>query len=40
MVYVILKDGKLFMLIKRYGKVRRFLKQGFVKVVRRELFII
>jgi len=40
MVYVISKDGKTLMPTKRHGKVRRLLKQGLAKVVRREPFTI
>ena len=40
MVYVISKDGKPLMPTKRHGKVRRLLKQGLAKVVRREPFTI
>jgi len=39
-VYVISKDGKPLMPTKRHGKVRRLLKQGLAKVVRREPFTI
>ena len=40
MVYVISKEGKPLMPTKRYGKVRRLLKQGLAKVVRRKPFTI
>lgn len=40
MVYVISKDGKPLMPTKRHGKVRRLLKQGLAKVVRRDPFTI
>jgi 5-methylcytosine-specific restriction endonuclease McrA len=40
MVYVISKDGKPLMPTKRYGKVRRLLKQKLAKVVKREPFTI
>ncbi|ABV32591.1 RNA-guided endonuclease IscB [Pseudothermotoga lettingae] len=40
MVYVISKDDKPLMPAKRHGKVRRLLKQGLAKVVRREPFTI
>jgi len=40
MVYVISKDGKPLMPTKRHGKVKRLLKQGLAKVVRREPFTI
>ncbi|WP_249031052.1 RRXRR domain-containing protein [Thermosipho africanus] len=40
MVYVISKDGKTLMPTKRHGKVRRLLKQGLAKVVRRDPFTI
>ena len=40
MVYIISKDGKPLMPTKRHGKVRRLLKQGLAKVVRREPFTI
>jgi len=40
MVYVISKDGKTLMPTKRHGKVRRLLKQGLAKVVRRGPFTI
>lgn len=40
MVYVISKDGKPLIPTKRHGKVRRLLKQGLAKVVRREPFTI
>jgi hypothetical protein len=39
-VYVISKDGKPLMPTKRHGKVRRLLKQGLAKVVRRDPFTI
>ncbi|MCL5033326.1 MAG: RRXRR domain-containing protein [Thermotogae bacterium] len=35
MVYVISKSGKVLMPTKRYGKVRRMLKSGMAKVVKR-----
>jgi len=40
MVYVISKNGKPLMPTKRYGKVRRLLKQKLAKVVKREPFTI
>jgi len=40
MVYIISKNGKPLMPTKRHGKVRRLLKQGLAKVVRREPFTI
>jgi len=40
MVYVISKEGKPLMPTKRHGKVRKLLKQGLAKVVRREPFTI
>jgi hypothetical protein len=40
MVYVLSKDGKPLMPTRRYGKVRRLLKQKLAKVVRREPFTI
>jgi len=40
MVYVISKDGKPLMPTKRYGKVRRLLKQKLARVVKREPFTI
>ncbi|MFN3978714.1 MAG: RRXRR domain-containing protein [Sulfurihydrogenibium azorense] len=40
MVYVISKEGKPLMPTKRYGKVRRLLKQGLAKVIRRKPFTI
>ena len=40
MVYVISKAGKPLMPTKRHGKVRRLLKQGLAKVVRRDPFTI
>ncbi|MDP9750332.1 RNA-guided endonuclease IscB [Thermoanaerobacter pentosaceus] len=40
MVYVISKGGKPLMPTKRHGKVRRLLKQGLAKVVRRDPFTI
>ena len=40
MVYVISVDGKPLMPTKRYGKVRRLLKQHRAKVVKREPFTI
>ncbi len=40
MVYVISKDGKPLMPTKRHGKVRRLLKHGLAKVVRRDPFTI
>ncbi|WP_241685486.1 RNA-guided endonuclease IscB [Fervidobacterium changbaicum] len=40
MVFVISKDGKPLMPTKRHGKVRRLLKQGLAKVVKREPFTI
>nr|WP_143094095.1 RRXRR domain-containing protein [Caldicoprobacter faecalis] len=38
MIYVISKAGKPLMSTERYGKVRRFLKQGFAKVVKRGMW--
>lgn len=40
MVYVISKDGQPLMPTERYGKVRRLLKSGMAKVVRRTPFTI
>jgi len=40
MVFVISKDGKPLMPTKRYGKVRRLLKQKLARVVKREPFTI
>ena len=40
MVYVLNKDGKPLMPTERHGKVRRMLKEGKAKVVRREPFTI
>ena len=40
MVYAISQQGKPLMPTKRHGKVRRLLKQGLAKVVRREPFTI
>ncbi len=40
MFYVISKSGKPLMPTKRYGKVRRLLKEGKAKVVKREPFTI
>lgn len=40
MVYVISKEGKPLMPTKRHSKVRRLLKQGLAKVIRREPFTI
>jgi hypothetical protein len=40
MVYVISKSGKVLMPTKRYGKVRRMLKSGMAKVVKRTPFTI
>lgn len=40
MVYVIGKDGRPLMPIRRHGKVRRLLNSGRVKVVSRDPFII
>lgn len=40
MVYVISREGKPLMPTNRHGKVRRLLKQGLAKVVRREPFTI
>lgn len=39
-VYVISKEGKPLMPTSRHGKVRKLLKQGLAKVVRREPFTI
>jgi len=38
MIYVISKAGKPLMSTERYGKVRRFLKRGFAKVVKRGMW--
>jgi len=40
MVYVISKTGKPLMPTVRYGRVRRLLKQGLAKVVKREPFTV
>ncbi|MEJ5230350.1 MAG: RNA-guided endonuclease IscB, partial [Pseudothermotoga sp.] len=40
MVYVISKEGKPLMPTRRHGKVRRLLKQGLARVVKREPFTI
>ena len=40
MVYVLNRDGKPLMPTERHGKVRRMLKEGKAKVVRREPFTI
>ena len=40
MVYVLNKDGEPLMPTERHGKVRRMLKEGKAKVVRREPFTI
>ena len=40
MVYVLNKDGGPLMPTERHGKVRRMLKEGKAKVVRREPFTI
>ncbi len=40
MVYVISKSGKVLMPTKRHGKVRRMLKSGMAKVVKRTPFTI
>ena len=40
MVYVRNKDGKPLMPTERHGKVRRMLRDGQAKVIRREPFII
>ncbi|MBX0310901.1 MAG: HNH endonuclease [Sulfurihydrogenibium sp.] len=40
MVYVLSKNGKPLMPTKRYGKVRRLLKQKLARVVRRDPFTI
>lgn len=39
-VYVLSQDGKLLMPTKRFGKVRRMLRAGLAKVVKREPFTI
>ena len=40
LVYVLKQNGQPFMPTKRFGKVRRLLKEGKAKVVRREPFTI
>ena len=40
LVYVLKQNGQPFMLTSRFGKVRRLLKEGKAKVVRREPFTI
>ena len=40
LVYVLKQNGQPFMLTERFGKVRRLLKEGKAKVVRREPFTI
>lgn len=40
MVYAISQQGKPLVPTKRHGKVRRLLKQGLAKVVKREPFTI
>ena len=40
LVYVLKQNGQPFMPTERFGKVRRLLKEGKAKVVRREPFII
>ena len=40
LVYVLKQDGQPFMPTERFGKVRRLLKEGKAKVVRREPFTI
>ena len=40
LVYVLKQNGQPFMPTERFGKVRRLLKEGKAKVVRRELFTI
>ncbi len=40
MVYILSKSGKPLMPTKRYGKVRRLLKEGKVKVVQRKPFTV
>ncbi|MDN5277454.1 MAG: hypothetical protein PWR01_1419 [Clostridiales bacterium] len=40
MVYVISKAGEPLMPTQRYGKVKRLLKQGLAKVIKREPFTI
>ena len=40
LVYVLKQNGQHFMPTERFGKVRRLLKEGKAKVVRRELFTI
>ena len=40
LVYVLKQNGQLFMPTERFGKVRRLLKEGKAKVVRREPFTI
>ena len=40
MVYVVSKSGKTLMPTERYGKVRRLLKSGKAKVIKRKPFTI
>ena len=40
LVYVLKQNGQPFMPTERFGKVRRLLKEGKSKVVRREPFTI
>lgn len=40
LVYVLKQNGQPFMPTSRFGKVRRLLKEGKAKVVRREPFTI
>ena len=40
LVYVLKQNGQHFMPTERFGKVRRLLKEGKAKVVRREPFTI
>ena len=40
LVYVLKQNGQPFMPTERFGKVRRLLKEGKAKVVRREPFTI
>lgn len=40
LVYVLKQNGQPFMPTRRFGKVRRLLKEGKAKVVRREPFTI
>lgn len=40
MVYVVSKEGKPLMTTERHGKVRRLLKKGLARIIRREPFTI